>query len=73
MAIITDISEGEDELYEHYAFRVVKGQQSVRVDKYLMNFMENVTRSKIQKFCRLLKEELAQLRTIRFYFEKYVK
>lgn len=35
--------------------------------------LSHKTRSKIQKFCRLLNEELAQLRTIRFYFEKYVK
>jgi 23S rRNA pseudouridine1911/1915/1917 synthase len=43
-----DISEKEDELYEHHAFRVVSGQQPLRIDKYLMNFIENVTRNKIQ-------------------------
>lgn len=48
MPNISDLDTQDDQLYEHYAFRVVKGQQSVRVDKYLMNFMENVTRSKIQ-------------------------
>jgi 23S rRNA pseudouridine1911/1915/1917 synthase len=48
MPNIYDLDTQDDQLYEHYAFRVVKGQQSVRVDKYLMNFMENVTRSKIQ-------------------------
>ncbi|EDP71988.1 ribosomal large subunit pseudouridine synthase D [Flavobacteriales bacterium ALC-1] len=48
MPDISDISEHEDELYEHYAFRVDKGQQPLRIDKYLMNFVENATRNKIQ-------------------------
>ena len=48
MTNIIDITEQEDELYEHHAFRVVKGQQPLRIDKYLMNFIENATRNKIQ-------------------------
>jgi 23S rRNA pseudouridine1911/1915/1917 synthase len=48
MADIVEMSEQEDELYEHYAFRVEKGQQPLRIDKYLMNFVENATRNKIQ-------------------------
>ncbi|NRD24675.1 RluA family pseudouridine synthase [Winogradskyella litoriviva] len=49
MPNIPDISdEGENELYEHHAFRVVAGQQPLRIDKYLMNFIENATRNKIQ-------------------------
>lgn len=48
MVNIIDISEREDELYEHYAFKVEKGQQPLRIDKYLMNFVENATRNKIQ-------------------------
>ncbi|MBV7440895.1 RluA family pseudouridine synthase [Weeksellaceae bacterium TAE3-ERU29] len=39
----------EDELYEHYRFKADKGQQPLRVDKYLMNFIENATRNKIQQ------------------------
>ncbi|AWM14859.1 RNA pseudouridine synthase [Flavobacterium sediminis] len=42
-------NEPEDELYEHHRFEVSKGQQPLRVDKFLMNLIENVTRSKIQK------------------------
>lgn len=42
----------EDSLYEHYRFVVEKGQQSLRIDKYLMNFIENVTRNKIQAGAR---------------------
>ena len=48
MANIQDITEQEGELYEHHAFKVVSGQQPLRIDKYLMNFIENVTRNKIQ-------------------------
>ena len=40
--------DNDDELYEHYAFTAVKGQQPLRIDKYLMNFIENATRNKIQ-------------------------
>ena len=38
----------DSELHEHYAFTVEKGQQPLRIDKYLMNFIENATRNKIQ-------------------------
>ncbi|MCF7561318.1 RluA family pseudouridine synthase [Sabulilitoribacter multivorans] len=38
----------ESDLYEHYAFTVEKGQTPLRIDKYLMNFVENATRNKIQ-------------------------
>jgi 23S rRNA pseudouridine1911/1915/1917 synthase len=38
----------DDDLYEHYAFKVEKGQTPLRIDKYLMNFVENATRNKIQ-------------------------
>ena len=49
MPNIPDISEqDENELYEHHAFKVVAGQQPLRIDKYLMNFIENATRNKIQ-------------------------
>ena len=40
--------ENESELHEHYSFTVEKGQQLLRIDKYLMNFVENATRNKIQ-------------------------
>jgi len=38
----------ESDLYEHYAFHVDKGQSPLRIDKYLMNRIENATRNKIQ-------------------------
>jgi len=38
-----------DELYEHYAFTADPGQEPLRVDKFLMNRIENATRNKIQQ------------------------
>ncbi len=35
-------------LYEHYKFKVDEGQNLLRVDKFLMNRIENTTRNKIQ-------------------------
>ena len=40
--------DSTSELHEHHAFTVEKGQQPLRIDKYLMNFVENATRNKIQ-------------------------
>ena len=41
--------ELDDELYEHYRFEAGKGQSPLRVDKFLMNLVENATRNKIQQ------------------------
>lgn len=38
----------EEELFEHYKFIVDKGQEMVRIDKYLLDRMPNTSRSKIQ-------------------------
>ena len=40
--------ENED-LYEHHKFIASEGQEPLRVDKFLMNFIENATRNKIQQ------------------------
>ena len=37
-----------DSLHEHYSFEASKGQEPLRVDKFLMNFIENATRNKVQ-------------------------
>lgn len=42
-------NSNEDELYEHHKFTAAKGQEPLRVDKFLMNFIEYATRNKIQK------------------------
>ena len=40
--------ENSENLHEHYSFSVQAGQEPLRIDKYLMNFVENATRTKIQ-------------------------
>jgi len=40
--------ENNSSLFEHFSFQVDKGQTPLRIDKYLMNFVENATRTKIQ-------------------------
>jgi 23S rRNA pseudouridine1911/1915/1917 synthase len=43
----TDIEN--EELYEHFRFTASEGQEPLRVDKFLMNFIENSTRNKVQQ------------------------
>ncbi len=38
----------EDELFEHFRILVDKGQDFLRIDKFLMNRLENASRSRIQ-------------------------
>ena len=42
-------SENSTDLFEHYDFKASSGQAPLRVDKFLMNFIENASRNKIQK------------------------
>ena len=44
-----EIDNDQDDLYEHYNFTAAEGQEPLRVDKFLMNFIENATRNKIQQ------------------------
>ena len=39
----------DESLYEHYSFIANSGQHALRVDKFLMNRIENATRNKIQQ------------------------
>jgi 23S rRNA pseudouridine1911/1915/1917 synthase len=41
-------SEIDENLFEHHKFEVAIGQSQLRIDKYLLNLIENTTRSKIQ-------------------------
>jgi len=41
-------NDAGDTRYEHHAFTVDKGQAPLRIDKWLMNKVENATRNKIQ-------------------------
>lgn len=40
--------EKEGDLYEHFAMVIDKGQEPLRIDKFLMNRIENASRTKIQ-------------------------
>ncbi len=42
----------DDELYEHHKVIASNGQVPLRVDKFLLNFLENTTRNKIQQAAR---------------------
>ena len=44
-----EMPEEDQELYEHFRLTVDKGQAPLRIDKFLMNRIENSTRSKIQQ------------------------
>ena len=44
-----DEEEFNSDLFEHYQFKADKGQDPLRVDKFLMNRIENSTRNKIQQ------------------------
>ena len=44
-----NLESENDDLYEHYKFIATAGQEPLRVDKFLMNFIENATRNKVQQ------------------------
>jgi 23S rRNA pseudouridine1911/1915/1917 synthase len=46
-----DNGEGSEELYERVNIVVDKGQEPLRIDKFLMNRVEGATRNKIQNAC----------------------
>ena len=48
MSVNIDLVDSSDDLFEHYHFTADKGQDPLRVDKFLMNRIENATRNKIQ-------------------------
>lgn len=41
--------ESDEDWFEQYSFKADKGQEPLRVDKFLMNFIPETTRNKIQK------------------------
>jgi 23S rRNA pseudouridine1911/1915/1917 synthase len=46
---LPDDNEEDQELFEHYKVTADKGQSPLRIDKFLMNRIENATRTKIQQ------------------------
>ena len=43
------MSDNNSDLFEHYEFIASTGQLPLRVDKFIMNFIENASRTKVQK------------------------
>ncbi|MFM8710939.1 MAG: RluA family pseudouridine synthase, partial [Sphingomonadales bacterium] len=43
------ITEGGDELYERFTLQIDKGQEPLRIDKFLANRIEGATRNKLQQ------------------------
>ncbi|MEI9946697.1 MAG: S4 domain-containing protein [Chitinophagaceae bacterium] len=41
--------EINDDLYERFSFKIDKGQEPLRIDKYLMSRIEGATRNKLQQ------------------------
>jgi len=46
---LAEEQDGDQELYEHYKVVADKGQEPLRIDKFLMNRVQNATRTKIQQ------------------------
>ncbi len=46
--VVDEFDENQEGLYEHFRYEAHAGQEPLRVDKFLMNFVENATRNKIQ-------------------------
>ncbi|HLG38528.1 MAG TPA: RluA family pseudouridine synthase, partial [Chitinophagaceae bacterium] len=43
------IQDNNDDLYERFTFKLDKGQEPLRIDKFLMNRIEGATRNKLQQ------------------------
>jgi 23S rRNA pseudouridine1911/1915/1917 synthase len=43
------VQENNDELYQRFSFKTDRGQDPLRIDKYLMNRIEGATRNKLQQ------------------------
>ena len=48
-SITDEQAESSDELYQRFSFTADKGQEPLRIDKFLMNRIENATRNKLQQ------------------------
>jgi 23S rRNA pseudouridine1911/1915/1917 synthase len=48
----TDNSDEQNELFEHFRFIVDKGQNQLRIDKYLIAKIEHISRNRIQNSAR---------------------
>lgn len=44
-----DVQDNNDDLYERFSFKTDKGQEPLRIDKFLMNRIEGASRNKLQQ------------------------
>lgn len=44
-----DVQDNNDDLYERFNFKIDKGQEPLRIDKFLMGRIEGATRNKLQQ------------------------
>ena len=44
-----EVPDSNDELYERFNITVDKGQEPLRIDKFMMNRIEGATRNKLQQ------------------------
>jgi len=52
--------ENSESLYQHYSFSVQPGQEPLRIDKYLMNFVENAQEQKFRLQPKMVVLELTE-------------
>lgn len=45
----SEVNDSSDELFERFSFKTDKGQEPLRIDKFLMNRIEGATRNKLQQ------------------------
>lgn len=48
-----EVQDNNDELYERFSMTIDKGQEPLRIDKFLMNRIEGATRNKLQQAINL--------------------
>ena len=48
MHLINEEEAEDNDLFEHYKFKADKGQELLRIDKFLMDRIPNTTRNKLQ-------------------------
>jgi len=51
--LLPENNEGSDELYERFTLTIDKGQEPLRIDKFLSNRIEGATRNKLQRAMNL--------------------
>jgi 23S rRNA pseudouridine1911/1915/1917 synthase len=47
-----EFEEQSEELFEHHSFKVDKGQEMIRIDKFLLDRMPKTSRNRIQNSCK---------------------